>query len=63
MDQMTKPKDIKERTFGFALEVIRISQKLDEKSGVCRILGKQVLKSATSIGANVEEAQAGQSRA
>jgi four helix bundle protein len=63
MNQEAKPKDIKERTFAFALEIIRFVQKLDDRSGVCRILGRQVLRSGTSIGANVEEAQAGQSRA
>lgn len=63
MDQTTKPRDIKERTFGFSLEVIRLVQKLDERSIVSKIIGKQVLRSGTSIGANVEEAQAGQSRA
>jgi four helix bundle protein len=34
-----------------------------EKPGAGRILGSQLLRAGTSIGANVEEAQAGQSRA
>ena len=34
-----------------------------EKPGVSRTIGNQLLRSGTSIGANVEEAQAGQSRA
>jgi four helix bundle protein len=63
MDNMGKPKDIRERTFAFSLEIIRFVQKLDDRSGVCKILGRQVLRSGTSMGANVEEAQAGQSRA
>jgi four helix bundle protein len=63
MEQDRKPKDIKQRTVAFALEIIRFVQKLDDRSGGCRILGRQVLRSGTSIGANVEEAQAGQSRA
>jgi hypothetical protein len=30
MGQEKKPKDIKERTFAFALEIIRFVQKLDD---------------------------------
>ncbi len=58
-----KPRDIKERTFKFALEIVGLCRELDERPGVGRTLGKQLLRSGTSIGANVEEAQAGQSRA
>lgn len=58
-----EPRDIKERTFAFALGIVRLSQQLDTQSGVSRTLGRQLLRSGTSIGANVEEAQAGQSRA
>lgn len=61
--QGQKTRDIKQRTFEFALEVVRLCQKLDKKSWVVRTLGKQLLRSGTSIGANIEEAQAGQSRA
>ena len=38
-------------------------QKLDTKPGVSRILSRQLLRSGTSVGANVEEAQAAQSTA
>lgn len=58
-----KPRDIKERTFKFALEMVKLCRELDERPGVGRTVGKQLLRSGTSIGANVEEAQAGQSRA
>jgi len=58
-----KPRDIKERTFKFALEIVKLCRELDERPGVGRTVGKQLLRSGTSIGANVEEAQAGQSRA
>ncbi|MBI4765915.1 MAG: four helix bundle protein [Deltaproteobacteria bacterium] len=63
MEQEKKPRDIKERTFTFALKIIRLVQELDNRSGVCKVIGRQVLRSGTSTGANVEEAQAGQSRA
>lgn len=59
----SKPRDIKERTFAFALKIVRLCRTLDRKSGTARTLGRQLLRSGTSIGANVEEAQAGQSRA
>ena len=53
---------IVERTVQYSLEVIRLYRKLEWDS-VGRILGKQLLRAATSIGANVHEAQGGQSRA
>ena len=58
-----KPRDIKERTFQFALGIVRLCQQMENQSGIWRVLGKQLLRSGTSIGANVEEAQAGQSKA
>jgi four helix bundle protein len=58
-----KPWDIKERTFSFALEIVKFSQVLDFRNEALRALGRQLLRSGTSIGANIEEAQAGQSRA
>ncbi len=58
-----KPKDIKERTFNFAVSVVRFCQERIERPGVTRTLARQLLHAGTSIGANVEEARAGQSRA
>ena len=54
-------KDIKERTFDFGLRMINLSQHLPE-SKVGRVLGGQVPRSGTSIGANVEEAVAAYSK-
>ncbi len=54
--------DIAERTVAYALRVIRVCQTL-ERTGTGRVLGRQLLRSGTSIGANVQEAQGGQSRA
>ncbi|MDJ1179056.1 four helix bundle protein [Roseofilum sp. BLCC_M91] len=57
-------KDICERTFKLALRIVKLCQYLEEQdSGVGKTLGKQLLRSGTSIGANVEEAQAAQSKA
>ena len=55
--------EIQERTFEFAIRIVMLCQYLDEKPGVKRILFNQLLRSGTSVGANIEEAQAGQSRA
>lgn len=55
--------DIEGRTHPFALRVIRLCRSLDEHPGVQRTLGKQLLRSGTSVRANVEEAHAAQSRA
>jgi four helix bundle protein len=56
-------KDIRERTFEFAVRIVALCQHLDKKPGVPRTLSGQLLKAGTSVGANAEEAQAGQSRA
>ena len=63
MKEQKEPRDISERTFSFALDTVRICENLIAKAGVSRTLGQQLLRSGTSIGANIEEAQAGQSSA
>ena len=52
---------IKNKSYEFALSVIRLHQQLIQRKEF--VLSKQLLRSGTSIGANVEEALAGQSRA
>ena len=60
---MTKtPKDIRERTFEFALRIIKLCNELNRKPGVCRDISRQLLKAGTSVGGNTEEAQAAQSK-
>jgi hypothetical protein len=59
---MEKKRDLPERSFKFALAVIELCRKLDEKPGVSRTLANQLLRCGTSIGANIEEGQASQSR-
>ena len=60
---MEKKVDLPERTFAFALRIIELCKSLDQKPGVARTLSRQVLRSGTSVGANVEEGQGGQSKA
>ena len=58
------PWDIKERTFKYALRSIKLYQALnDGKNKAGWVLSKQYLRSATSIGANIAEAKAAESRA
>ena len=52
---------IQEKIYCFALRVIALYREMVSHNEF--VLSKQVLKSGTSIGANIEEAQAGQSRA
>jgi four helix bundle protein len=55
--------DIPARTFEFARRVVLLCRVLDASPGVPRTLAGQLLRSGTSVGANVEEAQASQSEA
>jgi len=52
---------IDERSFKFALEIVALYKFLLARKEY--VLSKQMLRSGTSIGANVQEAQAAQSRA
>ena len=49
------PTDLKNRTKAFALRIIRLYQALP-KSGEAQVIGKQILRSGTSIGAQYREA-------
>ncbi len=51
---------IRQKSFAFALEIIHLYRDLVEQREY--VLSKQLLRSGTSVGANVEEASAGQSR-
>src|SRR5450755_4779411 len=61
--EKNSPKDIVIRIFNFAVTVIQLCVKLDERPGVGRVLMSQILRAGTSVPANVEEAQAAQSKA
>lgn len=56
----SRGQELCDRTRKFALEIIRLYQRINSTE-VGLILGRQLLRSGTSIGANVEEAQAAQS--
>jgi len=54
--------DIRKRAYLYALNIIKLLDKLDKTDLTAAIIAKQLLRSATSIGANVIEAQAGSSK-
>jgi four helix bundle protein len=57
------PPDMRRRSYGYSLRAIKLYQVLQQgKDGAGWVLGKQYLRAATSIGANVEEAQSAESR-
>lgn len=51
---------IQDKSFDFALSIISLYKKLQAEKEY--VISKQILRSATSIGANIEEAIAGQSK-
>ena len=61
-DKKVDKPDILERTIAYSLRIIKVYREL-ERDSVGRVIGKQLLRSGTSIGANVHEAQGGQSKA
>jgi four helix bundle protein len=62
-DGANQPRDIVERTFEFAVRIVQLSGKLDERPGIGRVMMSQILRAGTSVPSNIEEAQAGQSKA
>jgi len=56
-------RDLPARTFEFARRTVTLCRTLDQSPGVSRTLSNQLLRSACSVGANVEEGQGSQSRA
>jgi four helix bundle protein len=58
---MEKRNVIKEKSFEFAKEIVYLYKNLADKKEF--VLSRQVLKSVTSIGANIREAEHAQSKA
>ena len=54
--------DILDRTFEFSVRIVKLTKSLYDDPSVGRILARQVLRSGTSIGANIEEGQSAQSK-
>jgi four helix bundle protein len=63
MAHSNRPENIQERTFRFGVAIVRFYVEVLQQHDASRTLGRQLLRCGTSIGANLEEAEAGQSRA
>ena len=48
--------DLRKRTKDFALRIIRLYSSLPSSSTIAQVIGKEVLRSGTSVGANYREA-------
>jgi four helix bundle protein len=59
---MTDPKDLKDRTKRFAVTIIRLADKLPRLIA-SEVIARQLVRSATSIGANYRAACRGRSKA
>ena len=57
-----RPRDLGERTFQFACDVVRFSRKLSIEPGVVRQIAWQLADAGTSVAANYEEAKGSYSR-
>ncbi len=49
--------DLKQRTKQFALRIIKLAVSLEKEGSAARVLGKQLLRSGTSVGAHYRESQ------
>jgi four helix bundle protein len=56
-------RDLAERTFEFAVRVAKLCRSIKAPDLTARTICGQLLRASTSVGANLEEAQAGYSRA
>jgi len=54
--------DIKKRAFLYALQTIKFVDQLNSRDLSVQVIARQLLRSGTSIGANIIEAQASSSR-
>ena len=63
IDKSRAKTDLCERTFAFSVRVYKLCKELNAKSINETVICRQLIKSGTSIGANIEEGRAGQSRA
>jgi four helix bundle protein len=59
---MEQQKDLRERTKQYALRIIRLYGALP-KAAAAQVIGKQILRSGTSVGAHYREAQRAKSNA
>ena len=56
---MEKENNLKTKSFSFALDIIKFIDIIKSRDVVIQEISKQLIRSATSIGANITEAQGG----
>ena len=54
--------DIRERAFEFSVSLLKFCRQLDQHDVVMQTICRQLVRCGTSIGANLEEAQSGETR-
>ncbi|MGH9412001.1 MAG: four helix bundle protein [Vicinamibacterales bacterium] len=59
---MDTPYDISERTFLYACRIVDLCKPILPPGGAAREIARQLMRSGTSIGANIEEAKAAESK-
>ena len=59
---MIDEKDLRDRTFRFACDITKLCARLHDRGPIVKHLSFQLLDAGTSIGANFEEGQAGQTK-
>ena len=62
MHESHRAEDITERAFIFACRILRLCDGLLKQGGVAAVVGRQLCKAGTSLGANLEEAKGAQSK-
>ena len=62
MVKMARDSVVREKSMEFAIRIVKLYKYLHDKKGET-VMSKQLLRSGTSIGANVSEGNYGQSRA
>lgn len=58
----TRNAELKQRTFDFAMRVVRLVEALP-RTGTAQVIGRQLLRAGTSVGANYRAAKRARSRA
>lgn len=62
MNKLDKAKKLKDRTKKFAIDVIRLTRKIRKDKIEARIIVRQLIKAATSVGSNYRAACRGRSK-
>ena len=60
---MAKGENITQRTFELAVRIVKLAHVIARKSYIGQRIASQIIGAGTSVGANVEEAQAAESKA